>query len=205
MGVTVKSSVNIGLKTGYSVLVTVAAGFVGIQISAALRCLGDYVLGLYNFNSYYDPTLKRARFIIVLEVCKNANPQPAIVWVSSSSVYGLNTEDFGKKIELILYAATKKAAEEIAHTYNHIYGLSLTGLRFFTVYGPWGRPDMAYFFFSKDILKRKSIPIFESSNHGTAARDFTFIDDVVKGCLGALDATEKSIGSGGKKKRGGSV
>ncbi|XP_022004645.1 UDP-glucuronate 4-epimerase 3-like [Helianthus annuus] len=177
MGVTVKSSVNIGLKTGYSVLVTVAAGFVGIHISAALRCRGDCVLGLDNFNSYYDPTLNRARqhvwkkkwdfhcgmghkghrnpksythsniagFIIVLEVCKNANPQPAIVWVSSSSVYGLNTEvpfsekRFRKKIELILYAATKKAAEEIAHTYNHIYGLSLTGLRFFTVYGPWGR------------------------------------------------------------------
>ncbi|KAJ0860767.1 putative UDP-glucuronate 4-epimerase [Helianthus annuus] len=69
----------------------------------------------------------------------------------------------------------------------------------------WGRPDMAYFFFTKDILKRKSILIFESSNHGTVACDFTFIDDVVKGCLGALDATEKSIGSGGKKKRGGSV
>ncbi|KAJ0717360.1 putative UDP-glucuronate 4-epimerase [Helianthus annuus] len=150
MGVTVKSSVNIGLKTGYSVLVTVAAGFVGIHISAALRCRGDYVLGLDNFNSCNHPTLKRVRqhvwkksgifivegdikdtgllnklfelvldiqrrnpksythsniagFIIVLEVCKNANPQPAIVWVSSSSVYGLNTEvpfsekDFGKR------------------------------------------------------------------------------------------------------------
>ncbi|KAJ0673161.1 putative UDP-glucuronate 4-epimerase [Helianthus annuus] len=119
--------------------------------------------------------------------------------------YTLFGKRFWKKIELILYAATKKAPEEIAQTYNHIYGLSLTGLRFFTVYGPWGRPNMAYFFFSKDILKRKSIPIFESSNHGTVAHDFTFIDDVVKGCLGALDATEKSIGSGGKKKRGGSV
>ncbi|KAJ0717341.1 putative UDP-glucuronate 4-epimerase [Helianthus annuus] len=64
------------------------------------------------------------------------------------------------------------------------------------VYGPWGRPDMAYFFFTKDILKRKPIPIFESSNHGTAARDFTYIDDIVKGCLGALDTTEKSTGSG---------
>ncbi|KAJ0860772.1 putative UDP-glucuronate 4-epimerase [Helianthus annuus] len=182
MGVTVKSSVNIGLKTGYSVLVTGAVGFIGIHISAALRCRGDYILGLDNFNSYYDPTLKRAR----QHVWKKKYP-------------------FRKKIELILYAATKKAGEEIAHTYNHIYGLSLTGLRFFTVYGPWGRPDMAYFFFSKDILKRKSIPIFESSNHGTVARDFTFIDDVVKGCLGALDATKKSTGSGGKKKRGGSL
>ncbi|KAJ0860713.1 putative UDP-glucuronate 4-epimerase [Helianthus annuus] len=78
----------------------------------------------------------------------------------------------------------KKAGEEISHTYNHIYGLSLTGLRFFTVYGPWGRP----------------IPIFESSNHGIVARDFTYIDGIVKRCLGALDTAEKSTGSGGKKK-----
>ncbi|KAJ0673190.1 putative UDP-glucuronate 4-epimerase [Helianthus annuus] len=89
-----------------------------------------------------------------------------------------------------LYIATKKAGEEIAHMYNHIYGLSLTGLRFSTVYGPW------------DILKRKPIPIFESGNHWTTARDFTYIDGVVKGCLGALDTTEKSTGSGGKKKKG---
>ncbi|KAJ0673235.1 putative UDP-glucuronate 4-epimerase [Helianthus annuus] len=225
MGVTVKSSVNIGLKTGYSVLVTIAAGFVGIHISAALRCRGDYVLGLDNFNSYNHPTLKRVRqhvwkksgiFIVEGDIkdtgLLNKLFEPAIVWVSSSSVYGLNTEvpfsekDFGKrfrkKIELILYAATKKAGEEIAHTYNHIYGLSLTGLRFFTVYGPWGRPDMAYFFFSKDILKRKSIPIFESSNHGTVACDFTFIDDVVKGCLGALDATEKEYRKWWEEKKG---
>ena len=99
-----------------------------------------------------------------------------------------------------LYAATKKAGEEIAHTYNHIYGLSLTGLRFFTVYGPWGRPDMAYFFFTRDILKGKTIPIFEAANHGTVARDFTYIDDIVKGCLASLDTAEKSTGSGGKKK-----
>ncbi|KAK9910793.1 hypothetical protein M0R45_034737 [Rubus argutus] len=99
-----------------------------------------------------------------------------------------------------LYAATKKAGEEIAHTYNHIYGLSLTGLRFFTVYGPWGRPDMAYFFFTRDILKGKTIPIFEAANHGTVARDFTYIDDIVKGCLASLDTAEKSTGSGGRKK-----
>ncbi|KAJ0478786.1 putative UDP-glucuronate 4-epimerase [Helianthus annuus] len=121
-----------------------------------------------------------------IEVCKNANPQPVIVWASSSSVYGLNTKvPFSEKDRTdqpaILYAATKKAGEEITHRYNHIYGLSLTGLRFFTVYGPWGRPDMAYFFFTKDILKRKPIPVFESGNHGTTT-------------------TEKSTGSGGKKK-----
>uniref|UniRef100_A0A251UL61 Putative bifunctional polymyxin resistance protein, ArnA n=1 Tax=Helianthus annuus TaxID=4232 RepID=A0A251UL61_HELAN len=182
MGVTVKSSVNIGLKTGYSVLVTGAAGFVGIHISAALRCRGDYVLGLDNFNSYYDPTLKRAR--------QHVWKKSGIFFVEGDiKDTGLLNKLF--EIELILYAATKKAGEEIAHTYNHIYGLSLTGLRFFTVYGPWGRPDMAYFFFSEDILKRKSIPIFESSNHGTVACDFTYIDDVVKGCLGALDARKE--------------
>lgn len=226
---------------------------------------GDGVLGLDNFNDYYDPSLKRARqglleragvyivegdindvsllkklfevvkfthvmhlaaqagvryamenpssyvhsniagFVSLLEVCKNANPQPAIVWASSSSVYGLNTKvPFSEKDRTdqpaSLYAATKKAGEEIAHTYNYIYGLSLTGLRFFTVYGPWGRPDMAYFFFTRDILKGKSIPIFEAANHGTVARDFTYIDDIVKGCLVSLDTAEKSTGSGGKKK-----
>ncbi|CAN1159021.1 UDP-glucuronate 4-epimerase 4 [Linum perenne] len=121
-----------------------------------------------------------AGFVSLLEASKSANPQPAIVWASSSSVYGLNTkipfsEDDRTDQPSSLYAATKKAGEEIAHTYNHIYGLSLTGLRFFTVYGPWGRPDMAYFF-------------------------FTQIDDIVKGCLAAVDTAEKSTGGGGVKK-----
>ncbi|KAL6495408.1 UDP-glucuronate 4-epimerase 3 [Orobanche gracilis] len=156
-----------------------------------------------NPGSYVHSNI--AGLVNLLEVCKNANPQPAIVWASSSSVYGLNTKvPFSERDRTdqpaSLYAATKKAGEEIAHTYNHIYGLSLTGLRFFTVYGPWGRPDMAYFFFTKDILRGKSIPIFEAANHGTVARDFTYIDDIVKGCLGALDTAEKSTGSGGKKK-----
>lgn len=250
---------------GISVLVTGAAGFVGSHVSGALKRRGDGVVGLDNFNDYYDPSLKRARqallersgvFVVegdindsgllrklfevvafthvvhlaaqagvryamenpasyvhsniaglvsLLEVCKSANPQPAIVWASSSSVYGLNTkvpfwEGDRTDQPASLYAATKKAGEEIAHTYNHIYGLSLTGLRFFTVYGPWGRPDMAYFFFTRDILKGKPIPIFEAPGHGTVARDFTFIDDVVMGCLGALDTAEKSTGSGGRKK-----
>ncbi|KAA8539816.1 hypothetical protein F0562_026508 [Nyssa sinensis] len=248
-----------------SVLVTGAAGFVGTHVSVALKGRGDGVVGLDNFNEYYDPSLKRARqklldrngvFVVegdindsnllhklfdvvpfthvmhlaaqagvryamknpssyvhsniaglvnVLEVCKSANPQPAIVWASSSSVYGLNSKvPFSEKDRTdqpaSLYAATKKAGEEIAHTYNHIYGLSITGLRFFTVYGPWGRPDMAYFFFTKDILKGKAITIFEGPNHASVARDFTYIDDIVNGCLGALDTAGKSTGSGGKKK-----
>ncbi|KAI4323990.1 hypothetical protein L6164_023559 [Bauhinia variegata] len=250
---------------GKRVLVTGAAGFVGTHVSIALKRRGDGVVGIDNFNSYYDPSLKRARndllrregiFVVegdinnapllrklfelvkfthvmhlaaqagvryamknpasyvhsniaglvnVLEVCKSANPQPSIVWASSSSVYGLNSKvPFSEKDRTdqpaSLYAATKKAGEEIAHTYNHIYGLSITGLRFFTVYGPWGRPDMAYFFFTKDILKGKKITIFEGPNHKSVARDFTYIDDIVKGCLGALDTAGKSTGSGGKKK-----
>ncbi|CAF2034446.1 unnamed protein product [Brassica napus] len=156
-----------------------------------------------NPSSYVHSNI--AGFVNLLEVCKSANPQPAIVWASSSSVYGLNTKvPFSEKDRTdqpaSLYAATKKAGEEIAHTYNHIYGLSLTGLRFFTVYGPWGRPDMAYFFFTRDILKGKAISVFQGANHGTVARDFTYIDDIVKGCLGALDTAEKSTGSGGKKR-----
>ncbi|KAL2227183.1 UDP-glucuronate 4-epimerase 3-like [Sesamum indicum] len=248
-----------------SVLVTGAAGFVGSHVSMALKRRGDGVVGLDNFNNYYDPSLKRARqklleragvFVVegdindtallnklfdivafthvmhlaaqagvryamknpssyvhsniaglvsLFEVCKSANPQPAVVWASSSSVYGLNTKvPFAEKDRTdqpaSLYAATKKAGEEIAHTYNHIYGLSITGLRFFTVYGPWGRPDMAYFFFTKDILKGKPIPIFEApDDHGSVARDFTYIDDIVKGCVAAIDTAEKSTGSGGKK------
>ncbi|XP_010532756.1 PREDICTED: UDP-glucuronate 4-epimerase 6 [Tarenaya hassleriana] len=250
---------------GFSVLVTGAAGFVGSHCSIALKKRGDGVLGLDNFNDYYDPSLKRARqnllekhqvfivegdlndgplltklfdvvpfthvlhlaaqagvryamknpqsyvrsniagFVNLLEVAKTANPQPAIVWASASSVYGLNTENpFSEEHRTdqpaSLYAATKKAGEEIAHTYNHIYGLSLTGLRFFTVYGPWGRPDMAYFFFTKDILQGKSIDIYQTQDDKEVARDFTYIDDIVKGCVGALDTAEKSTGSGGKKK-----
>uniref|UniRef100_A0A0V0IGU0 UDP-glucuronate 4-epimerase n=1 Tax=Solanum chacoense TaxID=4108 RepID=A0A0V0IGU0_SOLCH len=261
----IKASAKVRSRNGISVLVTGAAGFVGTHVSVALKRRGDGVLGLDNFNDYYDPSLKRARqellersgvyiveadindatllkklfeivafthvmhlaaqagvryamenpssyvhsniagLVNMLEVCKSVNPQPAIVWASSSSVYGLNTKvPFSEKDRTdqpaSLYAATKKAGEEIAHTYNHIYGLSITGLRFFTVYGPWGRPDMAYFFFTKDILRGKEIKIFETSDHGSVARDFTYVDDVVKGCLAALDTAKKSTGSGGKKK-----
>ncbi|XP_010273604.1 PREDICTED: UDP-glucuronate 4-epimerase 6-like [Nelumbo nucifera] len=124
--------------------------------------------------------------------------QPTIVWASSSSVYGLNTDNpFSESHRTdqpaSLYAATKKAGEEIAHTYNHIYGVSITGLRFFTVYGPWGRLHMAYFFFTKDIFQGKPITIYRTQDNKEVARNFTYTDDVVKGCLGALDTTEKSM------------
>ncbi|XP_075649795.1 UDP-glucuronate 4-epimerase 4-like [Castanea sativa] len=128
-----------------------------------------------------------------------------VVWASSSSVYGLNTklpfsEEDRTDQPASLYAATKKADEEIAHSYNHIYGLSLTGLRFFTVYGPWGRPDMAYFEFTKNILKGKNITVFQGPGGISVGRDFTYIDDVVKGCIAALDTAGKSIGREGKRK-----
>ncbi|CAM8991084.1 unnamed protein product [Rhodiola kirilowii] len=261
----IRTSAKIRRTNGISVLVTGAAGFVGSHVSLALKRRGDGVVGLDNFNNYYDPSLKRARqamlekagvvivegdindaallrklfevvafshvmhlaaqagvryamenpssyvhsniagLVNLLEVCKSANPQPSIVWASSSSVYGLNkkvpfSESDRTDQPASLYAATKKAGEEIVHSYNHIYGLSITGLRFFTVYGPWGRPDMAYFFFTKDMLKGKSIPIFEAPNHGTVARDFTYIDDIVKGCVSSLDTAQKSTGSGGRKR-----
>ncbi|KAK9901437.1 hypothetical protein M0R45_002123 [Rubus argutus] len=158
---------------------------------------------MQNPQSYVASNI--AGFVNLLEISKAANPQPSIVWASSSSVYGLNTENPFSELHRTdqpasLYAATKKAGEEIAHTYNHIYGLSLTGLRFFTVYGPWGRPDMAYFFFTKDILQGKTIDVYKTVDDKEVARDFTYIDDIVKGCLGALDTAEKSTGSGGKKK-----
>ncbi|ONK71717.1 uncharacterized protein A4U43_C04F11630 [Asparagus officinalis] len=157
-----------------------------------------------NPSSYVHSNI--AGLVSLFEVAKSANPQPAIVWASSSSVYGLNTkvpfsESHRTDRPASLYAATKKAGEEIAHTYNHIYGLSITGLRFFTVYGPWGRPDMAYFFFTNDILKGKPITIFEGAKGETVARDFTYIEDIVQGCIGALDTAEKSTGVKGKKKR----
>ncbi|KAJ0665779.1 putative UDP-glucuronate 4-epimerase [Helianthus annuus] len=192
MGKTVKSSVNIRSKTGYSALVIRAAGFVRTHISAALKRLARQQLfeksGIFIVEGGINDAVllnklfevlhgNIAGFVSILEVCKNANPQLAIVWVSSSSV---RKRPNRSTPPASLYAATKNAGEEISHTYNHIYGLSLTGLRFFTVYGPWGRPDMAYFFCTKDILKGKPIPIFESSNHGIVARDFTNIDDIVR-------------------------
>ncbi|EHA8590916.1 UDP-glucuronate 4-epimerase 3-like [Cocos nucifera] len=146
-----------------------------------------------------------AGLVSLLEAAKSADTQPALVWASSSSVYGLNSkvpfsESDRTDRPASLYAATKKAGEEIAHVYNHIYGLSITGLRFFTVYGPWGRPDMAYFFFTRNILGGKPISIFEGPGHATVARDFTYIDDIVRGCVAALDTAGKSTGSGGKKR-----
>nr|CAD1818914.1 unnamed protein product [Ananas comosus var. bracteatus] len=144
-----------------------------------------------------------AGLVSLLETLKDADPPPALVWASSSSVYGLNSrtpfsESDRTDRPASLYAATKKAGEEIAHAYNHIYGLSVTALRFFTVYGPWGRPDMAYFSFTRDILRGRPITLFQGPDRAPVARDFTYVDDVVGGCLAALDTAAPSS----KKKRG---
>jgi UDP-glucuronate 4-epimerase len=141
---------------------------------------------LENPHAYVDSNL--VGFVNILEGCRHYSVEH-LVYASSSSVYGTN-----KKIPFLvtdnvdhpvsLYAATKKANELMAHTYSHLYGLPTTGIRFFTVYGPWGRPDMAYFSFTKAILAGEAINVF---NHGQMRRDFTYIDDVIEGVVRVLD------------------
>ena len=228
-------------------LVTGAAGFIGAYVCRALRERGAAVVGLDNFNAYYDPRLKRDRvaalcpdvriveidladraavealfadvkpdrvihlaaqagvrysisnpnvyadsnllgFTHILEACRHGGVQH-LVYASSSSVYGGNavppfSEDQRIDQPLSFYAATKAANELMAHTYAHLYRLPLTGLRFFTVYGPWGRPDMAPLLFSRAVLAGRPIEVF---NHGRMRRDFTHISDIVAGVLGAFD------------------
>lgn len=239
------------------VLVTGAAGFIGMHTTMALLARGDEVIGIDNLNDYYDPQLKRDRlahihaqlpdaafrfevldvadsggmnrifaqekfdrvvhlaaqagvryslqnplayaqsnlvgFVNVLEGCRHHGVQH-LVYASSSSVYGGNakmpfSEDDSVDHPVSLYAATKKANELMAHTYSHLYGLPTTGLRFFTVYGPWGRPDMAPMLFTKAILAGEPIKVF---NHGDMKRDFTYVDDIVAGVLATLDRTPEA-------------
>jgi len=136
-------------------------------------------------------------FMQILEAARFAEPKPMIVYASSSSVYGLNTktpfsEDDAVDQPASLYAATKKSNEMMACTYNHIYGLSMIGLRFFTVYGPWGRPDMAAFSFAKKIQAGESVNIFQGPGGSELERDFTFIDDIVAGTVAAVDHVSPS-------------
>jgi len=136
-------------------------------------------------------------FVQLLEAVRHATPMPRVVYASSSSVYGLNTKVPFSEDDMVdrpasLYAATKKANEMMAHTYTHIYGISFIGLRFFTVYGPWGRPDMAAFSFAKNILNDKPIKIFQGPGGSELERDFTYIDDIVHGCVAAVDAVPES-------------
>jgi UDP-glucuronate 4-epimerase len=229
------------------IFITGAAGFIGFHLAYRLQACGDQVVGYDNFNSYYDPQLKKARaaelkkigveviegdlchlqkliesiqkhgtthiahmgaqagvrysiqephsyvksnmegFLNVLEACRQLHLK--LVYASSSSVYGLNTKvpfsisDPCDK-QANLYGATKKSNELMAFSYHHLFGIPMAGLRFFTVYGPWGRPDMAYFSFTKSILEGKPIEIF---NHGDMERDFTYIEDIIDGTVAAID------------------
>lgn len=241
------------------ILLTGAAGFIGLHTAQRLLARGDTVTGIDNLNDYYDPALKQARLALlnghpgfrfqaldvadragmerlfagqrfdavvhlaaqagvrysithphaylesnltgfghVLEGCR-AQGVGHLVYASSSSVYGGNTKMPFAETDAVdhpvsLYAATKKANELMAHTYSHLYRLPTTGLRFFTVYGPWGRPDMAYFSFTKAVLEGRPIDVF---NHGDMKRDFTYIDDIVEGVLRVLDkpATPEAAGA----------
>ena len=231
------------------IIVTGAAGFIGMHCAKILLDRGDQVVGIDNLNDYYDVSLKEARldrltshynfqfckcsiedrdaiaaifsqekpdrvihlaaqagvrnsltnphayidanvmgFTNILEGCRH-NGISHLVYASSSSVYGGNTsmpfsEHDNIDHPISLYAATKKANELMAHTYNTLYGLPTTDLRFFTVYGPWGRPDVALFLFAKAIFKGEAIQIF---NNGQMVRDFTYIDDIVEGVIRVLD------------------
>ena len=227
------------------ILVTGAAGFIGSKLMSTLRERGDEVVGIDNFNDYYDVRLKEGRckafgievrkmdladkaaidalfaeekfdkvvnlaaqagvrysitnpyaylqsnlvgFLNILEACRN-NQVGHLVYASSSSVYGMNakvpySEDDKVDNPVSLYAATKKSNELMAHAYCKLYGISMTGLRYFTVYGPWGRPDMAPMLFARAISRGETIKVF---NHGDMIRDFTFIDDIVAGTVGCLD------------------
>jgi UDP-glucuronate 4-epimerase len=231
------------------ILLTGAAGFIGMHVCERLLARGDEVVGVDNLNDYYDVALKEARlarllaqpnfrfvkidiadrsgiaelfarekpqrvinlaaqagvryslqnphayidsnivgFTNILEGCRY-NGVEHLVYASSSSVYGGNermpfSEHDNVDHPVSLYAATKKANELMAHTYSHLYALPATGLRFFTVYGPWGRPDMALFLFARAILEGRPIDVF---NHGRMQRDFTYIDDIAEGVVRVLD------------------
>lgn len=156
-------------NTKYDVVVNLAAQ-AGVRYS------------IENPQAYVDSNI--VGFVNLLECCRH-NDVKHLVFASSSSVYGANTKmpfSVHNNVDhpVSLYAATKKANELMAHSYSHLYGMHCTGLRFFTVYGPWGRPDMALFLFTKAILEEKPIKVF---NHGRMQRDFTYIDDIIEGVV----------------------
>jgi UDP-glucuronate 4-epimerase len=160
----------------------------GFEVVIHLAAQAGVRYSLTNPHAYVDANL--VGFVNVLEGCRHGKVRH-LAYASSSSVYGANTEmpfsvHHNVDHPLSLYAATKKANELMAHTYSHLYGLPTTGLRFFTVYGPWGRPDMALFLFTKAILEGRPIDVF---NEGRMQRDFTYIDDIVEGVVRVADHT----------------
>jgi UDP-glucuronate 4-epimerase len=141
---------------------------------------------LENPQSYLQANIEG--FLNILEICRHFPGLP-LIYASSSSVYGLNQKvpfavEDRTDMQASLYGVTKKTNELMAHTYHHLFGIPVTGLRFFTVYGPWGRPDMAYFLFTRAILEGRPIEIY---NEGQMQRDFTYIDDIVAGTVAAID------------------
>jgi len=185
------------------ILVTGTAGFIGSHVALRLLERGDEVVGLDNLNDYYDVRLKRARLARFLDhprythvhadladrgVIENvfATHKPRrVVNLAAQAGVRYAAEHQVTAHPLTLYAASKKANEMMAHSYAHLYGIPATGLRFFTVYGPWGRPDMALFLFTRAILAGEPIKVF---NHGRHKRSFTYVDDIVEGVVRALDA-----------------
>ncbi len=165
-----------------------AALFAGEQFDRVIHLAAQAGVrySLENPHAYIDSNL--VGFTNILEGCRHGKVEH-LVYASSSSVYGGNTrmpfsEQDSVDHPVSLYAATKKANELMAHTYSHLYNLPTTGLRFFTVYGPWGRPDMALFLFTRAMLEGRPIDVF---NYGRMQRDFTFVDDIVEGVIRVLD------------------
>ncbi|MBK5482826.1 NAD-dependent epimerase [Peribacillus sp. TH16] len=157
-----------------------------IQIVINLAAQAGVRYSIDNPDSYVNSNL--VGFVNILEACRQFNVEH-LIYASSSSVYGANTNiPFSTKDSVdhpvSLYAATKKSNELMAHTYSHLYNIPTTGLRFFTVYGPWGRPDMAYYSFTRNIIEENTIRVF---NNGDMRRDFTYIDDIVEGIIRLLD------------------
>ena len=185
------------------VLVTGNAGFIGFHTAKRLLERGDSVVGIDVVNDYYDPALKQARLKALDEVAARSRGSYQFIRADladrrtldacfaehTSSVYGANTkmpfsEHDGANHPVQFYAATKRANELMAHSYSHLFQLPTTGLRFFTVYGPWGRPDMAPYLFTQNIFAGRPIKLF---NNGEHMRDFTYVDDIVDGILRASD------------------
>ncbi len=161
------------------------------QVVINLAAQAGVRYSIENPNAYVDSNL--VGFVNILEACRK-HPIKHLLYASSSSVYGGNSKVPFSENDMVdnpvsLYAASKKANELMAHTYSHLYGIPTTGLRFFTVYGPWGRPDMAYFSFTKKIIAGETINVF---NHGQMERDFTYIDDIVESIYRLIDAVPKS-------------